>query len=892
MFGRKGLATLAIGMTAVASIAVPAIAGLGSPSSDVAAPVTAQASGDALQTSLLARLAATPADTLAQVFVHGTSIDRVLAGAERSGLQVITTYDQVAIAVAAGTPGALALAAIDPDISYLEDADVTLSFDLDTSHEATRGIEVINGVDYTETFEHEIYERVKLPNGKNHPTKRTSRIVTRTVTTNAQYDGTGVGIAIIDSGVDAEHPFFADADGNSRVVKNLEYYCHDLVTIAGDDAGQPCLIDSPYPQTDTSSVGGHGTHVAGIAAGSITTLSDGSTIMGAAPKAEITSLSVGATLSITGSTTGLYWVLENHADPCGDGSCAPIKVVNNSWGPDPDDYNPSSTVGKLSDAIIAEGVVVAFAASNDGGDGSTNSVNPYAQNPTPGLLNVANYDDGGTGTRDGGLDGSSSRGEAGKVQTYPDLAAPGANILSSCRLYLPVCSTGATFVENGDYNTISGTSMATPHIAGIVAQLFQADPTLTPAQIEDILEDTAYKFSFGGAYEADVTFDGSVNNDGTTSFDKGHGLVDVVAAIGRILGLDSPGKAGTCVADAPVITDAAGDATAYLGQPTPMPNETNLDIIEGRLAERRAADGTLAGLDWTITVADLTEAGPSIGVGEYFDWNFSYNGQSYYLGAGFDRTSETEPRFLVGFFDTTRTTLRSGLEGAYDYEADTISVFLPIDTFVVTDQAGEPALGAGPAFGEGAVFGSHEIVARYDQGLLVPDADTASGACPFTIGLGAVPPPAPVVEPPAEPAPGSGDFQPDDGTYELDGPAGVTTFEASAGPGTAVGDPGAIVGEGTTGPVGITSPGGDAYVVDIRPGQFSTVTVDAVASESDVQDIDFVVFDGAGNEVASSAASGGVEHASFTITRPGSYTVQIDRFATVEASYELTVSLG
>ncbi|MBC7594393.1 MAG: S8 family serine peptidase, partial [Kineosporiaceae bacterium] len=65
-----------------------------------------------------------------------------------------------------------------------------------------------------------------------------------------------------------------------------------------------------------------------------------------------------------------------------------------------------------------------------------------------------------------------------------------------------------------------------PHIAGIVAQLAQASPNATPAQIENAIKSTAYKFSFGAPYEAGPL--------GTTSFDKGYGLVDVVAAVNSL----------------------------------------------------------------------------------------------------------------------------------------------------------------------------------------------------------------------------------------------------------------------------------------------------------------------------------------------------------------------
>lgn len=68
--------------------------------------------------------------------------------------------------------------------------------------------------------------------------------------------------------------------------------------------------------------------------------------------------------------------------------------------------------------------------------------------------------------------------------------------------------------------------MATPHIAGIVAQLAQANPNATPAQIENAIKSTAYKYAFGAPYEAGAL--------GTTSFDKGYGLVDVVATVSAL----------------------------------------------------------------------------------------------------------------------------------------------------------------------------------------------------------------------------------------------------------------------------------------------------------------------------------------------------------------------
>jgi serine protease AprX len=147
---------------------------------------------------------------------------------------------------------------------------------------------------------------------------------------------------------------------------------------------------------------------------------------------------------------------------------------------------------------------------------------------------VASYDDKATGTRNGTVSTFSSRGIRGSFETYPDVSAPGTNIQSACRAWLPICSTGFApasgpgLTDVATFNTISGTSMATPHVAGIVAQLFEKNPAATPADIERALEVGAHKFTDGAPYETDP------RGNGTTSFDKGHGLVDVMAALGQL----------------------------------------------------------------------------------------------------------------------------------------------------------------------------------------------------------------------------------------------------------------------------------------------------------------------------------------------------------------------
>jgi serine protease AprX len=341
----------------------------------------------------------------------------------------------------------------------------------------------------------------------------------------SKLDGRGVSVAVIDSGVDPSHPFLKNPDGSSAVVENLKMVCEPLT----ESFCAP--VDAGPADTDLLSVGGHGMHVNGIVAGRDVTLSDGTKMHGAAPGSSLVSISTGAALFIVGADAALNWVLENHAAPCGAGvpasTCPPIKVTSNSYGPSGGGaFDPSSATVKLQRELVKQGVVTVWANGNDGGDGSASLSNPPGMDPTPGIISVASYNDQDTGTRDGTVSDFSSRGKRGDQSTYPDISAPGENITSSCRIYLPVCSTGLDPRDGGDYNTISGTSMATPMISGIVAQLFQANPGATPAQVEAAIESTAHKYADGAPYEP--------GTNGTTSFDKGHGLVDVVAAANAI----------------------------------------------------------------------------------------------------------------------------------------------------------------------------------------------------------------------------------------------------------------------------------------------------------------------------------------------------------------------
>ena len=345
-------------------------------------------------------------------------------------------------------------------------------------------------------------------------------------------DGRGTTIAVIDTGVDPTHPAFALPGGGTKIVRTLSAlpclrygegspWTHEL----SDDPS--CLVDVPAGTTSDAGHGGHGSFVSGVAVGDHYTLPDGTAVGGAAPGARV--LMISATTALVGIDNAFRWIVKHHAHPCGSdvpaSVCPPIRVVNCSWGAD----DPSIT--RSQDALARAGVLTVWANGNAGGDGSTSSSNVQATaDRTPGIVAVGAYDDLGTGTRDGKISPTSSEGAKNDPRTWPDISAPGVNIISSCRTYQPICPAIETAPprdgpSSGDVATYfigSGTSFAAPQVCGVVALLFQLRPDASAGLIERTLLRTAHRFRDGAPYQR--------VNGVLTSYDKGAGLVDAYAA--------------------------------------------------------------------------------------------------------------------------------------------------------------------------------------------------------------------------------------------------------------------------------------------------------------------------------------------------------------------------
>ncbi len=396
-------------------------------------------------------------------------------------------------------------------------------------------------------------------------------------------DGTGVTISVVDSGLFGAHPDFA-----GRIL-------HNYVIEGSDTAATAPPIDVGYTNSDTT--GGHGTHCNGIAAGGGTASDPNYPVAaaapvikgvyaGVAPKANLWAYGVGQAIAVLAADSAFKDILSQYKtnDP------KRIRVISNSYGgAQGGSYNPGDTTSCLVKALVAKGVAFTYAAANNGpGDGSVDQTTSTCKDPTPGVICVASYDDQGTGKRNSTLSSFSSRGKKGDQTTYPDISAPGSNITATCLQPAPgqgVCATGAETKWQPNYGTISGTSMATPHVAGALALLFQAKPDLTPAQAEKLIQDTALKLG-GDPYEPD-----SQNPGGTANYGFGAGLLDLPAALDK-LGIK---KAGLPAAN-PSFTVFEGDTDSAI-------LDTAADVTKLTMLES-AAGATPSGVTFGIVVAD------------------------------------------------------------------------------------------------------------------------------------------------------------------------------------------------------------------------------------------------------------------------------------------------
>lgn len=271
---------------------------------------------------------------------------------------------------------------------------------------------------------------------------------------NTTNKGAGIGVAVIDTGVDLTHP-----DLQANIIANTS-----------------CIRGKRTGDDDN----GHGSHVAGT----IAALDNGVGVVGVAPQAKLVAVKV---LNSSGSGTwssvicGIDWVTA-HASQYN------IKVANMSLGGSGSSDNNcgNSNNDALHKAIcnsISSGVTYVVAAGNDGANANTFVPAAYDDSViTVSALADSDGKSGGLGTTTNyGLDDTfASFSNFGSVI---DLGAPGVNIFSTWK--------------SGGYNTISGTSMATPHVTGAAALYIKSHPGSLWSQVRDGLKATAELLNSG-----------------------------------------------------------------------------------------------------------------------------------------------------------------------------------------------------------------------------------------------------------------------------------------------------------------------------------------------------------------------------------------------------------
>ncbi len=266
--------------------------------------------------------------------------------------------------------------------------------------------------------------------------------------------GTGIGVAVIDTGIDLNHP-----DLKANIIAN-----------------KSCVKSKPTGNDDN----GHGSHVAGT----IAALNNTSGVVGVAPEAKLIAVKV---LNVSGSGTwsqvicGLDFVAAN-------AQRYNIKVANLSLGGGgfSDNNCGSSNSDALHQAICNlknAGVTLVAAAGNSGIDAA--SFVPAAYDDSVIAVSALNDSDGASG----GLGQATAYGSDDTFTSWSnyggivDLAAPGVNILST--------------YKSGGYATISGTSMASPHVAGSAALYIKSHPGSSWSQVKSGLQSVSEALNSG-----------------------------------------------------------------------------------------------------------------------------------------------------------------------------------------------------------------------------------------------------------------------------------------------------------------------------------------------------------------------------------------------------------
>lgn len=299
--------------------------------------------------------------------------------------------------------------------------------------------------------------------------------------------GDGVGVLVNDSGIDGTH---ADLEYPDHVVQNVEA-ATNLNALDGELLPVTTVEDVP----NTDATGGHGTHLAGIVGA--TGERSGGEYEGVAPGADIVGYGSGAGLALLDVLGGFDYAI-THQSEYG------IRVVTNSWGTTSDtctDVDPDDPINVATKDTYDRNMAVVFSAGNSGPEECTITGNykkaPWVISAAAGSKEERTLADFSSRGEKGGGGSFTIDGEKWTWKDQPTVTAPGVDIVST-RTASPVGVIGAPedleYIDPAHqpfYTTLSGTSMAAPHVAGTVAMMLEANPQLTPLEAKAIIQKTA-----------------------------------------------------------------------------------------------------------------------------------------------------------------------------------------------------------------------------------------------------------------------------------------------------------------------------------------------------------------------------------------------------------------
>ena len=361
--------------------------------------------------------------------------------------------------------------------------------------------------------------------------------------------GKGINIAMVDTGVDNEHPGL-----NTKFIAGYDAVCYlhsdPQCVLAGGRED-----DGSFDPDDGNQ---HGTACMGMA--SATGLeADGSQsdFYGSAPDAGLVDVRIGTDVgagpfenylleqeAYESAMNGLQWIIDHRDDawPGVDEKDHGIDIISLSWGITSHEDGGSDGTdmhSRILDEAMELGVAVSNAAGNDGTDNDGLS----GMSASSLSITVASTDDQNTVNRtDDTIAGYSSRGprkdngDGNPVnELIPEVSAPGTNIVQaegcvssgSCNNFIGGDASENTYTGRG-----SGTSYAAPAVTGIIALIWEANENLTPLQIKEILKHTSELRGEPSAPDVDPYW----------NREFGYGMVDALAAVELAIFLRDSGQ--------------------------------------------------------------------------------------------------------------------------------------------------------------------------------------------------------------------------------------------------------------------------------------------------------------------------------------------------------------